>query len=108
MTEASDSLKPNGTPPKKKRLEVVKHEWLAVVYSFCWFFMLMSKNFMDTVVIRGSDTATSTVFVQLKNLFGSVATISWIVLPLTLVWIAIGWSLGNQAREKKLANKSVV
>jgi AAA family ATP:ADP antiporter len=57
-----------------------------------------SKNFMDTVVIRGTDSLTSAVFVQLKTLLGSVATISWIMLPLTLVWISIGWSLGKQQR----------
>jgi len=62
-----------------------------------------SKNFIDTVVFRGADSVASAGYAQLKNLFGAVAPVSWVMLPLTGIWILTGWSLGRQ--QSKLARK---
>lgn len=61
-----------------------------------------SKNFIDTVVFRGADSVASAGYAQLKNLLGSAGPIGWIMLPLTGLWLMVGWNLGRQQSKKAL------
>jgi AAA family ATP:ADP antiporter len=62
-----------------------------------------SKNFIDTVVFRGSDAASSTVFVQLQK-FLPAGFINFAVLPLAGLWVATGWWLGY--RQERLQQRA--
>ncbi len=66
-----------------------------------------SKNFIDTVVFRGSDAASSSIFVWLGSFFQSLQTLNFVVLPLALVWAALGWRLGkSQVARQEQANNA--
>ncbi len=53
-----------------------------------------SKNFIDTVVFRGSDAVSSTLFVQLQKWLPVASAINFVLLPVAALWIAVGWWLG--------------
>jgi AAA family ATP:ADP antiporter len=54
-----------------------------------------SKNFIDTVVYRGSDVAASWLFKGLMTLGLTVGTIAWVYLPILLIWGLGAWRLGR-------------
>jgi AAA family ATP:ADP antiporter len=54
-----------------------------------------SKNFIDTVVYRGSDVTASWLFKGLMNLGLSVGAIAWLYLPVLAVWGLGAWRLGR-------------
>lgn len=60
-----------------------------------------SKNFIDTVVLRGADWASSSIFGFLRVMEFSVMTLNYCALPLVAFWGATAWRLGR--RQKKLA-----
>ena len=55
-----------------------------------------SKNFIDTVVFRGGDTASGWVYAALKGLGLSLAGLAAVAIPGTLLWLAVGLWLGGQ------------
>ncbi len=57
-----------------------------------------SKNFIDTVVFRGSDAITSNLFVTINRWFGSMTVVAWAMIPIAIGWGAIGWKLGQDQR----------
>jgi len=54
-----------------------------------------SKNFIDTVVYRGSDVTASWIFKGLLSAGFSLAHIAWIFVPVLGVWGLGAWRLGK-------------
>jgi AAA family ATP:ADP antiporter len=54
-----------------------------------------SKNFIDTVVYRGSDVTASWIFKGLTSAGLSLAQIAWIYLPVLGLWGFGAWRLGR-------------
>jgi AAA family ATP:ADP antiporter len=62
-----------------------------------------SKNFIDTVVYRGSDVTASWLFRGLMTAGLSLGQISWLYLPLLALWAAGAWRLGKAYTRLKSA-----
>ena len=54
-----------------------------------------SKNFIDTVVYRGSDVTASWIFKGLMTVGLSISQIAWIYLPIMVIWGLGAWHLGK-------------
>ena len=54
-----------------------------------------SKNFIDTVVYRGSDVTASWIFKGLTSAGISLAHIAWIYVPIMGIWGFGAWRLGQ-------------
>jgi AAA family ATP:ADP antiporter len=54
-----------------------------------------SKNFIDTVVYRGSDVTASWIFKGLMSSGLTVAQASWFYLPVMGAWCWGAWRLGR-------------
>jgi AAA family ATP:ADP antiporter len=54
-----------------------------------------SKNFIDTVIYRGSDVTASWIFKGLMSAGLSIAQIAWIYVPIMGVWGFGAWRLGQ-------------
>jgi AAA family ATP:ADP antiporter len=66
-----------------------------------------SKNFIDTVVYRGSDVTASWIFKGLTSAGLSLAKIAWIYLPIMGLWGVGAWRLGQlYARLREQARQS--
>ena len=63
-----------------------------------------SKNFIDTVVYRGSDVTASWLFKLITGAGVSLTQMAWMLLPVMAVWGVGAWTLGRafQAREDQL------
>ena len=62
-----------------------------------------SKNFIDTVVYRGSDVTASWIFKGMMMAGLSISQVAWVYLPIMLVWAIGAWQLGKaylQLKEK--------
>jgi len=57
------------------------------------------KNFIDTVIYRGSDVSASWVFKGMTSAGLTLKSIAWLFLPLALIWSVIGWQLGKMYRQ---------
>ena len=55
-----------------------------------------SKNFIDTVVFRGGDTAGGWVYAALKGLGLSLAGLAAVAIPGAILWLVVGLWLGRQ------------
>ena len=55
-----------------------------------------AKNFIDTVVYRGGDTASGWLFNGLRSLGLSLAAISLVMVPLAVAWTALSFYLGRK------------
>ncbi|TWT83237.1 Major Facilitator Superfamily protein [Planctomycetes bacterium CA13] len=60
-----------------------------------------SKNFIDTVVLRGGDAIAGQVFRGLQAVGVTMTAINWYAIPLTAVWFVTAWRLGK--RQETLA-----
>jgi len=54
-----------------------------------------SKNFIDTVVYRGSDVTASWMFKGMLTAGLSLSQIAWLYLPLIAIWTFGAWKLGK-------------
>ena len=54
-----------------------------------------SKNFIDTVVYRGSDVTASWIFKGMMMAGLSISQVAWVYLPIMLVWAIGAWHLGK-------------
>ena len=54
-----------------------------------------SKNFIDTVVYRGSDVTASWLFKGMMSAGLSIGQVAWIYLPVLGVWGIGAWHLGK-------------
>ena len=57
-----------------------------------------SKNFIDTVVLRGGDTAAGQIVGSLRGLGVPLFHLNVWALPLVALWAALSWSLGRMQR----------
>jgi AAA family ATP:ADP antiporter len=55
-----------------------------------------SKNFIDTVVFRGGDTASGWVYAALKGMGLSLAGLASVAIPGAILWFVVGLWLGRQ------------
>ena len=63
-----------------------------------------AKNFIDTVVFRGSETASGWLLAGLQALGLTVAALAAAAIPLALAWLALSWTLGR--RQQALARQN--
>jgi len=54
-----------------------------------------SKNFIDTVVYRGSDVTASWIFKGMMTAGLSISQVAWLYLPVMAVWGVGAWHLGK-------------
>ena len=64
-----------------------------------------AKNFLDTVVYRGSDAVAGWVFAGMKGLGLGLSAIAWIAVPVAIIWMALGIQLGKQQRRMAEADR---
>jgi len=62
-----------------------------------------SKNFIDTVVLRGGDAIAAQVFRGLQSIGIGLTALNYYAIPVTAVWGFVAWRLGK--RQEKLARK---
>jgi len=67
-----------------------------------------SKNFIDTVVYRGSDVTASWIFKGMMMAGLSISQAAWVYLPIMLVWAIGAWQLGKAYLQLKEKLKPVV
>ena len=60
-----------------------------------------SKNFIDTVVYRGSDVTASWLFKGFMTMGLSMANIVWLYLPVLALWGFGAWKLGQKYEQLK-------
>lgn len=60
-----------------------------------------AKNFIDTAVSRGGDAATGWIVNGVKSLGVSAGHIVWTLVPISLLWAWIGWSLARQEETRR-------
>jgi AAA family ATP:ADP antiporter len=65
-----------------------------------------AKNFIDTVVYRGSDAVGGWIFVGLKNLGLGLSGVAWVAVPVALAWIVTGWLLGKKQESLRSAGET--
>jgi len=58
-----------------------------------------AKNFIDTVVYRGGDAVSAWVYSGLRGLGLSMAQISYVAVPVALVWAWVAYRLGKRQTE---------
>ena len=58
-----------------------------------------AKNFIDTVVFRGADTASGWLYQALKPLALALSTLSWLAAPLAAGWALLALALGRRQRQ---------
>jgi len=54
-----------------------------------------SKNFIDTVVYRGSDVTASWIFKGLMMAGLSISQVAWVYIPILIIWGIAAWHLGK-------------
>jgi len=59
-----------------------------------------SKNFIDTVVYRGSDVIASWIFKGLTVLGLSLSQIALLFIPVLSIWAVISWNLGKMYEQR--------
>ena len=66
-----------------------------------------AKNFIDTVIFRGGDTASGWLFEGLRILGLGFAGIAFVGVPIALIWAGTGWLLGRSQDELRNRSKSM-
>ena len=61
-----------------------------------------SKNFIDTVVYRGSDVTASWLFKGMMTAGLSISQIAWLYIPLMGMWAVLAWNLGKAYTRLKI------
>ncbi|MEZ6125142.1 MAG: hypothetical protein R3C49_18500 [Planctomycetaceae bacterium] len=59
-----------------------------------------SKNVIDTLVTRGGDTAASEVGSRLREFNLGIPMLSWMMIPLTILWGILAWQLGRNSLKR--------
>ena len=63
-----------------------------------------AKNVIDTLVHRTGDTSSAWIFNGLRSLGMSTSQISWLAVPISLVWLVTAWKLGGAAERQAPPN----
>ena len=58
-----------------------------------------AKSVIDTVVLRGSDAASSKLFAVIGQFTSAASFVPWLMLPVTAVWLFVATRLGRGQRE---------
>ncbi len=58
-----------------------------------------AKNFIDTVVFRGADTASGWLYQAVKPFALSLTTLSWLAAPIAAGWMLLALALGRRQRQ---------
>jgi AAA family ATP:ADP antiporter len=66
-----------------------------------------SKNFIDTVVYRGSDVTASWLFKGMMTVGLSISQIAWVYIPIMGMWAVAAWHLGKAYTRLKTQMDSV-
>lgn len=66
-----------------------------------------SKNFIDTVVYRGSDVTASWLFKGMMTVGLSISQIAWVYIPIMGMWALAAWHLGKAYTRLKIQMDSV-
>jgi len=66
-----------------------------------------SKNFIDTVVYRGSDVTASWLFKGMMTAGLSISQIAWVYIPIMGMWAVAAWHLGKAYTRLKIQMDSV-
>jgi ATP:ADP antiporter, AAA family len=56
-----------------------------------------AKNVIDTLVHRTGDTASIWLFDGLKRAGMTISTMTWLAVPVALIWLGVSWYLGKTA-----------
>ena len=59
-----------------------------------------AKNVIDTVVLRGSDAASSSTYAGIGWLASGAVIVPWLMLPITAIWIVLALRLGRGQRQQ--------
>jgi len=65
-----------------------------------------AKNFIDTVIYRGSDALTGWIFAGLMSLGLSLSVISLLGLPIAALWMLTGYTLGLKQKDRRKQMKA--
>ena len=66
-----------------------------------------AKSFIDTVVRRGGDSAVGGVYKFARESVGlAMTTLSWVMIPIALVWIGLSLFIGIENRKIVASNAS--
>jgi AAA family ATP:ADP antiporter len=65
-----------------------------------------AKNFIDTAVSRGGDAATGWIVNGVKTFGATTTQLAWILVPITLLWGWLGWSLARQEERQRVQRVS--
>ena len=63
-----------------------------------------AKNFIDTVIYRGGDTASGWMYGGLRALGMSLSAISFAMVPIALAWAAVSFYLGRKQAELRASD----
>ena len=56
-----------------------------------------AKSFIDTIVRRGGDSAVGGIYTVLRDSAGiAMTTLSWIVVPIASIWVALAFFIGSE------------
>lgn len=66
-----------------------------------------AKSFIDTVVRRGGDSAVGGVYKAARESAGiAMTTLSWVMIPIALLWIGLSLFIGKENRKIVASNTS--
>ena len=67
-----------------------------------------AKNVIDTLVHRTGDVSSTWILTGLKSIGMNLSSMSWLAVPVGLIWLVTAWWLGGEAkqRQQSLNNQS--
>jgi ATP:ADP antiporter, AAA family len=66
-----------------------------------------AKNFIDTAVSRGGDAATAWIVNSVKAFGATTTQLAWALVPITLIWGWLGWSLARKEERQRVQRASI-
>ena len=60
-----------------------------------------AKNVIDTLVHRTGDVSSTWILTGLKSIGMNLSSMSWLAVPIGLVWLATAWWLGGEAKQRQ-------
>ena len=66
-----------------------------------------AKNVIDTLVHRTGDVSSTWILTGLKSVGMTLSSMSWLAVPIGLVWLAVAWWLGGEAKQRQQSQTSI-
>ena len=66
-----------------------------------------AKNFIDTAISRGGDAATGWIVNGVKAFGATTTQLAWFLVPITIIWGWLGWSLAQQEEKLRMDAKAL-